>query len=193
MCTHTRWSFTNTFIWYNFMTKEPWNNVPHGPGLTTSHHHLFPQLKKRNLGDKFQDNRKVKQSRYSELYWQGIQQLVARYDKCLIRGRDCTVYQWGSSKTKSQVLLLKLDMNNQKYVYMNCKLIFWPSIAYCYCHIYIYIYIYITSGFIRIHWVLKVDGGEDRGSKPHTAHFLWQVNWESYLRFLYSVRQYVQK
>ena len=79
---------------------------------------------------------------------------------------------------KCEVLLLKTDMNNPKYVNMHCIFIFWPishtftliyiyicmCVCVCVC-IYIYIYIYThthtnnkASSFIRIHWVLKVDG-----------------------------------
>jgi hypothetical protein len=33
-----------------------------------------------------------------------------------------------AAKPKSEVFLLMWDMNNLKYVYMHCKLIFWPII-----------------------------------------------------------------
>ena len=39
--------------------------------------------------------------------------------------------------TKSEVFLLKMDMNNPKYVYMHCKLIFSP-ISHTFTLIYIY-------------------------------------------------------
>jgi hypothetical protein len=104
---------------------------------------MFPVPKQNLCGHRFKD---VHMAETGVTWWlitqnmdfqQAIEKCSPWYGKCFNCGRNYVENQWDSHTIKSELFLLEMKMRKPKY--MQCKLIFWPTLIiisfileYCY-------------------------------------------------------------